>query len=59
MMDNFVCRAEKARREYNGCGYAQEELLPGADVVNAKFYRCSLRAGCSVTPELDLSLIHI
>ena len=35
MMDNFVCRAEKARREYNGCGYAQEELLPGADAVNA------------------------
>ncbi len=29
MMDNFVCRAEKARREYNGFGYAQEELLPG------------------------------
>ena len=59
MMDNFVCRAEKARREYNGFGYAQEELLPGADAVNAKFYRCSLRAGCSVTPELDREKITI
>lgn len=59
MMDNFVCRAEKARREYNGFSYAQEELLPGADAVNAKFYRCSLRAGCSVTPELDREKITI
>ena len=37
----------------------RKNFCRGADAVNAKFYRCSLRAGCSVTPELDREKITI
>lgn len=53
MKVDFVCRAEDARREYDGFGYAQEALMPGADLIHGNFYRCSLKSGCSVMPKME------
>ena len=52
MKADFVCNGD-LNKNYNDAGYAQEELLPGADLVNAKFYRYSLKAGNKVSPVLE------
>lgn len=53
MSIDFVCRAQDALKEYNASGFAKEELCPGAELIGGKFYRCNLKAGCSVMPELE------
>lgn len=59
MDKKFVCKAEDALRNYDAKGFAKEKMLPGSDAVKGEFYRCSLKAGCSIRPELDMEKIVI
>lgn len=53
MSVDFVCRGADALRDYNEAGFSMEILQPGAALIGAAFYRCSLKAGCSVSPDLE------
>lgn len=53
MSVEFLSEAAKAARNYDAQGYAQSELPQGEEVGDIKFYRCSLKAGCKVSPALD------
>jgi hypothetical protein len=59
MSVDFVCSSEDAKREYNEFGYGQEELSPGAEEIGGQFYRCSLKAGCCVSPVLNSEMIIV
>ena len=59
MEREFVCRAEDAKKIYDAAGYSQEELSPGAEAIGAKFYRCSLKSGCRVSPKLESDHIAV
>lgn len=59
MSQKFVCSAGEARRDYDANGFAKEEMKPGSEEVKGEFYRCSLKKGCSVAPNLDPERIVI
>lgn len=59
MSEDYACRAKDAKCECHEFGYTQEELLSGADAVNAEFCRCSLKAGCSISPGLERDRIAV
>ncbi len=53
----YVCKAD-VEKNYDEKGYSQIEMPLDADFEeikrsDIKFYRCSLKAGCSVTPKLE------
>lgn len=53
----YVCKAD-VEKNYDEKGFSRIEMSLDADFedirrCNIKFYRCNLKAGCSVSPQLD------
>lgn len=48
----YVARDEDMKKEFNENGFAMCELLPGTYDGGIRNYKCWLKAGCSVAPEL-------
>ncbi|WP_367925735.1 hypothetical protein, partial [uncultured Ruthenibacterium sp.] len=51
-MEFYVARNEDLKWEYDESGFARTELLPGTHDGSIRNYKCFLKAGCSVSPEL-------
>ena len=48
----YVVKAEDVKADYNEAGFAMTQLLPGVYEDGIKSYKCFLKAGCTVKPEL-------
>ena len=53
----YVCKAD-VEKKYDGSGFSKIEMPLDADFeeirrCDIKFYRCNLKAGCSVSPQLE------
>jgi hypothetical protein len=59
MKYDYVIKSDDSALKFNKKGFSKEELHPGEDVADVKFFRCSLKAGCNVSPVLDSNKIVI
>lgn len=59
MKVDYVVNANNSAPDYNKNGFYKEELLPGKNVADIKFYRCSLKTGHSLSPDLSPDKIVI
>jgi len=48
----YVARDEDMKKEFNANGFAMCELLPGTYDGGIRNYKCWLKAGCTVSPDL-------
>ena len=48
----YVVKAEDMKAEYNEQGFAMTELLPGVYDGGIRSFKCFLKAGSTVKPEL-------
>ena len=51
-MNFYIARNEDIRAEFNADGFARAELLPGVHDGSIRSYKCFLKAGRGVSPEL-------
>lgn len=59
MKYDYVAKSTDSILKYDKKGFSKEELTPGREVADIKFYRCSLKGGCDVSPALDPDRIVI
>lgn len=55
---DYVVKAKDAGLKFDN-GFSKEELRVGEEIARVKFYRCSLKAGCHVSPVLDADNVVI
>ena len=48
----YLVKAEDIPQAYNDSGFAMSELLAGTYEGGIRNYKCFLKAGCQVSPEL-------
>lgn len=48
----YIAHNEDLVSEYDDTGFAKKEALPGTYEGGIRNYKCFLKAGCQVTPEM-------
>ena len=48
----YVVKADQVERHFDDNGFSRTELLPGIYDGGIRSYKCFLKAGCKVSPEL-------
>ena len=48
----YVVKADQVEKHFDDNGFSRTELLPGVYDGGIRSYKCFLKAGCKVSPEL-------